>query len=218
MLSHLCWPFLFVFVAVHPDSFFLIATSEPFFVGYITRMDPETRSSYTVPMSSRLYRPIAVDYDPVERKIYWTEVGLFNQIRSASLDGSGVLTVTDAGAGLCSRFPICETTTPIYFRLLLLLLVLFFFLTVCWQFRIALAYPLYVVAVKTADTHLTCWELLPDAELDGLAIDPLSRLIFYTDAGNDLIAMMTMSSLATKTVINSSLDRPGTIALDTANG
>ena len=57
-----------------------------------------------------------------------------------------------------------------------------------------------------------------DAVLDGLAVDPLSRLIFYTDAGNDLIAMMTMSSLAIKTVINSSLDRPRAIVLDIANG
>ena len=62
-------------------------------------MDPDTRSNYAVPMSSRLFNPIAVDYDPVEQTIYWTEVGVYNHIRSASLNGSGVRTVRDAGAG-----------------------------------------------------------------------------------------------------------------------
>ena len=54
--------------------------------------------------------------------------------------------------------------------------------------------------------------------LDGLAVDPVSRLIFYTDAGNDVIAMMTMATFALKTVINSSLDKPRAIVLDTADG
>ena len=62
-------------------------------------MDTDTRSNYAVPMSSRLFNPIAVDYDPVEQTIYWTEVGVYNHIRSASLNGSGVRTVKDAGAG-----------------------------------------------------------------------------------------------------------------------
>ena len=62
-------------------------------------MDPDTHSKYAVPMSSRLFNPIAVDYDPVEQTIYWTEAGVYNRIRSASLDGSGVRTVKDAGAG-----------------------------------------------------------------------------------------------------------------------
>ena len=49
-------------------------------------MDPDTRSNYALPMSSRLFNPIAVDYDPVEQTIYWTEVGVYNHIRSASLN------------------------------------------------------------------------------------------------------------------------------------
>lgn len=61
-------------------------------------------------------------------------------------------------------------------------------------------------------------QLFPDADLRGLAVDPASRLIFYSDASNDLIALLIMSSLATKTVINSSLDEPRDIVLDTADG
>ena len=95
--------------AVHQDSFFLITGSEPSFTGNIFRMDPETRSNYAVPISSRLYQPIAVDYDPVKQTIYWTEVGVLNHIRSASLNGSNVQTVRDAGAGLCSGFLMFKT-------------------------------------------------------------------------------------------------------------
>ena len=51
-------------------------------------------------MSSRLFNPIAVDYDPVEKIIYWTEVGVVNRVRSASLNGSDVQTVRDTGAGV----------------------------------------------------------------------------------------------------------------------
>ncbi|XP_070174699.1 uncharacterized protein [Littorina saxatilis] len=57
-----------------------------------------------------------------------------------------------------------------------------------------------------------------NASLEGLAVDPLSRLIFYTDAVNDVIAMLTMSTGAKKTVVSSNLDRPRAIVLDTVNG
>ena len=100
---------LFRFAAVHQDSFFLITGSEPSFTGNIFRMDPETRSNYAVPISIRLYQPIAVDYDPVKQTIYWTEVGVLNHIRSASLNGSNVQTVRDAGAGLCLGFLMFKT-------------------------------------------------------------------------------------------------------------
>ena len=56
------------------------------------------------------------------------------------------------------------------------------------------------------------------ATLDGLAVDSRSRLLFYSDAGNDIIAMMTMSTLAHRTIINSSLDNPRAIVLDTTDG
>ena len=62
-------------------------------------MDVETSSNYALPMSSALFQPVAVDYDPVERDVYWTEVGVLSQVRVASLDGSGVRTVTDVGDG-----------------------------------------------------------------------------------------------------------------------
>ena len=86
--------------AVHPDSFLLITGSDSAVTGTIFRVDTETNSSIPVPMSSDLYNPIAVDYDPVEKIIYWTEVGVVNRVRSASLNGSDVQTVRDTGAGV----------------------------------------------------------------------------------------------------------------------
>ncbi|KAK7092469.1 low-density lipoprotein receptor 2-like [Littorina saxatilis] len=139
-----------------PDSFFLIAaTSVTSVGGSIFLMDTETRSNYIIPMSPSLLNPIALDYDPVEKRIFWTEVGIVNHIRSAGLTGGRAETVFDAGK---------------------------------------------------------------DAVLDGLAVDHVSRLIFYTDTVNKLVAMVTMSTLAHKTVVNSSLDKPRAIVLDTSNG
>ena len=73
-------------------------------------------------------------------------------------------------------------------------------------------------SVYTIQPSTTCHHLFSDAILDGIAVDPQSRLIFYTDAGNDQIVMMTMSTFVTKTVINSSLDRPRAIVVDTTDG
>ncbi|XP_025084285.1 low-density lipoprotein receptor-related protein 6-like isoform X3 [Pomacea canaliculata] len=53
---------------------------------------------------------------------------------------------------------------------------------------------------------------------DGLCVDALSRLIFYTDAGNKVIGMITMYSNTHRIVINSSLDMPKDIELDKHNG
>ncbi|XP_025082109.1 low-density lipoprotein receptor-related protein 4-like isoform X2 [Pomacea canaliculata] len=53
---------------------------------------------------------------------------------------------------------------------------------------------------------------------DGLCVDALSRLIFYTDAGNKVIGMITMYSNTHRIVINSSLDMPKDIELDKRNG
>ena len=73
-------------------------------------------------------------------------------------------------------------------------------------------------SVYTIQPSTTCRHLFSDAVLDGIAVDPQSRLIFLTDAGNDQIIMMTMSTFVTKTVINSGLDKPRAIVVDTADG
>ncbi|KAL8569812.1 hypothetical protein ACOMHN_006538 [Nucella lapillus] len=54
--------------------------------------------------------------------------------------------------------------------------------------------------------------------LDGLAVDPLSRQVFYTDAGRSQIGMVTIATRAHRTIVNTSLDKPRAIVLDTANG
>ncbi|XP_076454328.1 uncharacterized protein LOC143289237 isoform X2 [Babylonia areolata] len=136
--------------------FFLLASSVQSLVGgSIRRTDVETKTNYIVPMEDALFQPIAVDYDPVEQTIYWTEVGLRKGIRGSALNGSGIHSVLSTGKA---------------------------------------------------------------SVMDGLAVDPLSRLIFYTDTGRDLIAMLTMSTFAHRTIISTSLDKPRAIVLNTADG
>ncbi|KAK7483330.1 hypothetical protein BaRGS_00025390 [Batillaria attramentaria] len=134
---------------VHKDEFFLITSSSR----KIYRMDVETRSNIFIRIPN-VYLPIAVDYDPVQGRLYWTDVAL-KQILSAYLNGT-------------------DFTTIRVFN--------------------------------------------PSSVPDGLAVDPLSRLLFYTDAGNDVIGMMTISGASHKTIINTNLDQPRAIVLDTMNG
>ncbi|ESO94882.1 hypothetical protein LOTGIDRAFT_144844, partial [Lottia gigantea] len=50
---------------------------------------------------------------------------------------------------------------------------------------------------------------------DGIAVDSLNRLIFYTDTGNDVIAKMTVTGSSHQEIIKSGLDEPRAIVLDT---
>ncbi|XP_076456136.1 low-density lipoprotein receptor-related protein 5-like protein [Babylonia areolata] len=56
-----------------------------------------------------------------------------------------------------------------------------------------------------------------DSVFDGLAVDPKSRQIFYTDTGRDRIGTVTIDTLTHRTIINSSLDEPRAIVLNTGS-
>ena len=55
---------------------------------------------------------------------------------------------------------------------------------------------------------------IPGSVPDGLTLDPVSRLVFYTDRVNDIIAMIDMAEFYHKTIINTNLDQPRGIAVD----
>lgn len=59
---------------------------------------------------------------------------------------------------------------------------------------------------------------LTDSHADGIAVDPITRLIFYTDTGKDVIALMTLDGLTEKVLVNSSLDEPRDIEVDPFSG
>ncbi|XP_025084337.1 low-density lipoprotein receptor-related protein 4-like [Pomacea canaliculata] len=122
-------------------------------VGAIHRLDLDTGSNFIIPLSG-VQSPVAVDYDYVEDRLYWTD-GKEKTINSASLNGSDVRVVRNLG---------------------------------------------------------------PSAVPDGLAVDQKSRLLVYTDAGNKLIAMMTMSGNKYKTIVNTGLNNPRDVELDKRNG
>ena len=53
---------------------------------------------------------------------------------------------------------------------------------------------------------------------DGIAVDSISRLLFYTDTGFNIIALMTLDGSEQSVVINSGLDEPRAIVLDPVDG
>ena len=60
--------------------------------------------------------------------------------------------------------------------------------------------------------------LIIDSVADGLAVDSISRLLVYTDAGTDTINLLSLDGTKQKVVINSGLDQPRAIELDPLNG
>ena len=52
----------------------------------------------------------------------------------------------------------------------------------------------------------------------GIAVDYISRLVYYTDAGDDIIGVFNTDFKNHYTVINLDMDQPSGIALDPING
>ena len=51
-----------------------------------------------------------------------------------------------------------------------------------------------------------------------MAIDYTSRLVYYTDAGLDVIAVVTMDGTEHSTIVDDRMDKPRAIVLHTAAG
>ena len=52
---------------------------------------------------------------------------------------------------------------------------------------------------------------------DGIAVDSVSQLVFYTDTGSNIIAVMTMDGSFQAVLISQGLDEPRAIVLDPTN-
>ncbi|XP_046547672.1 low-density lipoprotein receptor-related protein 5-like [Haliotis rubra] len=57
-------------------------------------------------------------------------------------------------------------------------------------------------------------QLNANADLEKLEVDPVNRILFYTDTGNDVIGSINLDGSNFKIVINSNLDSPREIAVD----
>ena len=82
------------FVESLPDNFLLFTDTRQ---KGIFRMDMTSNSYVRIPLTLN-DNPISIDYDPVDGRIYWTDVGL-KQIRSATIDGNSEKTVRLLGTG-----------------------------------------------------------------------------------------------------------------------
>ena len=59
---------------------------------------------------------------------------------------------------------------------------------------------------------------MTDSIPDGIALDTISRLVYYTDTGNDVIGVISMDGKYMKTLVNDDLDEPRAIVVDNTNG
>lgn len=64
---------------------------------------------------------------------------------------------------------------------------------------------------------LTVW-LPTGATPDGISVDQVSGLLFYTDTGYNIIALITLEGTYSKTVINQDLDEPRAIVTNPQTG
>ena len=53
---------------------------------------------------------------------------------------------------------------------------------------------------------------------DGIAIDVVSRLLYYTDTGRKLVAAMSLNGTFHVTLVTGSMEHPRAIALDPVRG
>ncbi|XP_072033433.1 uncharacterized protein [Amphiura filiformis] len=132
---------------------FLLAT-DSFLHGIVQMFIDDARLDYTSLDLGPMTNPIAVDYDPIEDRVYWSDVKE-QKIYRAFMNGTGREAITGPGFGI---------------------------------------------------------------RVDGLAIDRVSRLIYWTDADSNTTSVARLDGSKRKTLIIDNLDQPRAIALDIANG
>ncbi|KAK7484304.1 hypothetical protein BaRGS_00024429 [Batillaria attramentaria] len=165
---------------------------------HIVRVDLETLSFATIP-NLELFHPFAVDYDPVDKRVFWTDLhtqGIF----SANLDGTFSGTVKILNSSCPSPALVLPRMLPTAPELP--------------EHRIEGTVQVISVSIAV----FRSMSAYCDAKPSGIAFDPLSRLVFYTDAGNDVIAMVAASGSWERTIISENLDKPLAIVVDTMNG
>ncbi|KAK2173115.1 hypothetical protein NP493_903g01036 [Ridgeia piscesae] len=132
------------------DNFLLVTDSNEHGV---VQIDLSAGNVWKVPLSQQS-NPIALAYDPLHSKIYWTDVQ-DKLIKRSNLDGTNEESVNS----------LHNSSVP-----------------------------------------------------DGIAIDTVSRLVFYTDTGLDIIAVMTLDGRHHFTLLDVGLDEPRGIVLHPATG
>ena len=60
-----------------------------------------------------VYKPVAVDYDPVQGRVYWADAGI-KEIRSAFLNGTDVKTVLNLRDSKYMSLLSCEQGQEVY--------------------------------------------------------------------------------------------------------
>lgn len=120
--------------------------------GAIIRMNLHTQSYVQIPINP-LYTPTAIDYEPIEGRIYFVDPRL-HQIVSVHFSGTDIR------------------------------------------------------ELQQLDSH---------ADLEKIEVDPLNRILFYADTGNNHISSLRLDGTNPKVVISDNLDEPRDVVLDPRN-
>ncbi|XP_033760426.1 LOW QUALITY PROTEIN: low-density lipoprotein receptor-related protein 4-like [Pecten maximus] len=133
------------------DNFLVVSDSHQ---RHMYQIGLDDQSVHAVPLSN-VYRPIALDYDPIFEKLYWTE-NMAKLIKGAHLD---------------------------------------------------------------SQTEFTLQILTNASVIDGIAVDYINRLLFYTDTGLNTITVISLvRTRLSRTVVSEDLDQPRDIAVHPLDG
>ncbi|OWF40871.1 low-density lipoprotein receptor-related protein 4-like [Mizuhopecten yessoensis] len=133
------------------DNFLVVSDSHQ---RHMYQVGLDDQSVHAIPLSN-MYRPIALDYDPIFEKLYWTD-NMAKLIKGAHLD---------------------------------------------------------------SQTEFTLQSLTNASVIDGIAVDYISRLLYYTNTGLDTITVISLArTRLSRTIVSEGLEQPRDIALHPLDG
>ncbi|XP_071157151.1 scavenger receptor cysteine-rich domain-containing protein DMBT1-like [Mytilus edulis] len=180
--------------ATIPDNWLMITDSKN---KSIYRMDLTTGGYITIPLIGT-DNPIAIDYDPLNRIVYWTDVGS-KQIRKANIDNRQVSTLLQLGSSSIPDGIAVDPTSQLVFYT-------------------DTGYD--VIVAMRADGSAS--KVVVSQGLDqprAICLDTLNGVMYWTDWGSSpKIEKANYDGSNRQILVNSSLGWPNGLALDTSAG
>ncbi|XP_063415706.1 low-density lipoprotein receptor-related protein 4-like [Mytilus trossulus] len=163
----------------------------------IYRMDMETGSYSAIP-NQNVFNPVAIDFDPKTRKVFYSDVKL-SQLRSTNMDGTGMKVLKQLGyAATPDGIAVDSTRQRLYYTDYGNELVAYLDLG-----------SLTLMNVTTTDIH----------NPRGITLDTQNQVIYWTDWGSSpKIEKVNYDGTGRMVLANETLKYPNGIVLDTSTG
>lgn len=158
----------------------------------------------------RTDRPIALTYDFVQDHIFWTDFSE-NVVKRSFLNGSDTVIIKFKENGKwcfsvqCNIFLSCSFPWE---------------MSILTEAIITLHTLLSMFRTSPGSSLWCCVFLFLGSRIDGLAFEPFSRLLYYTDTGRHEIGIMNPSGIFRKVLVRGEdvIHNPRAIALDSEGG